>query len=351
MKWWDWKNLLGLETEHEPYAPCRTAISLGGGGARGLAHLGVMQAIGECGIQTERIVGVSMGSLVGGMCAVEPDILKVQTRAIEFLHSPIFQQKQQLLFGDTPSRSANEDAGMFAWYDRMKQFVSAHRRFNRAVTAPSLMPKTLMWEAIEFLLPDMDLQDLPIPLSVVCVDLLSGHRIVLEKGSLRDAVHASTAIPGFFPPVPWDDMLLCDIGVFDSLPNTIARSYGCDLTIGVDVGQERSSITHCNTALDVMTRMQDIGEQMLRRHVRHNADIIVRPDVGHVPWFDFRHAERLIDEGRRAGHQSIVQWRNRFGNWESASASMGCDIRFPRGERFSLKNQPTSADRFKRITE
>ncbi len=335
MKWWDWKNLIGLKLERDARAACGTAIALGGGGARGIAHLGVMQAIGECGIQTERIVGVSMGSLVGGMCAIEPDIQKVQTRAIEFLHSPIFQRKQQLLFGDTPSRSATEDVGMFAWYDRMKQFVSAHRRFNRAVTAPSLMPKTLMWEAIEYLLPDIDLQDLPIPLSVVCVDLLSGHRIVLEKGSLREAVHASTAIPGFFPPVKWGEMLLCDLGVFDSLPNTIARSYGCGLTIGVDVGQERSPISDCKTALDVMMRMQDIGEQMLRRHVRNNADIIVRPNVGHVPWFDFRSAEELIDEGRRAGHEAIQHWKNHHGTWDTATDVIGCDVRVPRHRRFA----------------
>lgn len=311
MKWFDWLSFLGVETEPDVMRQRRAVIALGGGGARGLAHLGVMQAIGEAGVQTERIVGVSMGSLVGGMCAVEPDIHKVQAKAIELLHSSIFQRKQELLFGDAPSRAAEEDVGMFAWYNRMKQYVSAHRRFNRAVTGPSLMSKAVMWEAVEYLLPDVQLQDLPTPLSVVCADLLSGHRIVLETGSLRDAVHASTAIPGFFPPVRWGEMLLCDIGVFDSLPNTIARSYASDLTIGVDVGQERTAITECKSALDVMMRMQDIGEQMLRRHVKYTADIVIRPDVGHVPWFDFRHPERLIEEGRRAAHQQLsgYTWR------------------------------------------
>jgi NTE family protein len=308
MRWWDWKNFLGLDMESSQNQCASAVVALGGGGARGLAHLGVMQAVGECGIHTERIVGVSMGSLVGAMCAIEPDIHKVQAKAIEFVHSPIFRKKQQQLFGSSSSHAATEDIGMFAWYDRLKQFISAHRRFNRAVTAPSLMSKTLMWEAIEHLLPDVDLKDLPTPLSVVCVDLLSGHRIVLENGSLRDAVHASTAIPGFFPPVKIDDMLLCDIGVFDSLPNTIARSYGGEMTIGVDVGQERSTIKECDTALDVMMRMQDIGEQLLRRHVRHTADIVIRPDVGHVPWFDFRNPEVLIEAGRRAGHEALFSY-------------------------------------------
>lgn len=308
MKWWDWMNFLGLEMESPQACGTSAVVALGGGGARGLAHLGVLQAIGECGIQTERIVGVSMGSLVGAMCAIEPDIQKVQAQAIEFLHSPTFIKKQQQLFGSSPSQASHEDLGMFAWYDRMKQVISAHRRFNRVVTAASLMPKTLMWEAVEHLLPDVDIKDLPTPLSVVCVDLLSGHRIVLESGSLRDAVHASTAIPGFFPPVKWGDMLLCDIGVFDSLPNTIARSYGSQMTIGVDVGQERTTVTQCNTAMDVMMRMQDIGEQLLRRHVRHTADIVIRPDVGQVPWFDFRNPEELIDAGRIAARETLSRY-------------------------------------------
>ncbi len=324
MKWWDWMNFLGLEIESPQARRTSAVVALGGGGARGLAHIGVMQAIGECGIHTERIVGVSMGSLVGAMCAVEPDIQKVQAKTIEFLHSPVFIKKQQQLFGSSPSHASTEDLGMFAWYDRMKQVISAHRRFNRVVTAESLMPKTLMWEAIEHLLPDVDLKDLPTPLSVVCVDLLSGHRIVLESGSLRDAVHASTAIPGFFPPVKWGDMLLCDIGVFDSLPNTIARSYGSEMTIGVDVGQERTTITQCNTAMEVMMRMQDIGEQLLRRHVRHTADIVIRPNVGHVPWFDFRNPEVLIDAGRHAAHETLEahevsnspQWTDNVHGWD-----------------------------------
>ncbi len=293
--------------EAAPAARDRCAvIALGGGGARGLAHLGVMQAIGETGVQTEQIVGVSMGSLVGAMCAVDPDIHRVQAKAIELLRSPIFRAKQELLFGADVSAQEEEDSGgYFAWYGRIKKYLAAHRKLSRAVSEPSLMNAAPLQEAIEWLLPDIDIRDLRTPLSVVAVDLYSGHRIVLESGSLRDAVRASIAIPGIFPPVPWGDMLLCDIGVVHSLPMGIAKSCASDLTIGVDVGQDPTSIHQCNSVLDVMMRMQDIGEFLLRRHVLDSADVIVRPEVGHVAWFDFSEPERLIDAGRRAAHRVL----------------------------------------------
>ncbi len=284
----------------------RATIALGGGGARGLAHLGVMQAIGETGVQTEQIVGVSMGSLVGALCAVDSDIHRVQAKAIELLRSPVFQLKQELLFGaEMPTQDEESSGSYFAWYGRIKKYLATHRKLSRAVTNPSLMTEEPLIEAVEYLLPDVEIQELQTPLSIVAIDLLSGHPVVLETGSLRTAVRASIAIPGFFPPVPWGEMLLCDIGVVDSLPVGIAKSYATDLTIGVDVGQEHTSIHQCGTALDVMTRMQDLGEILLRRHVLDTADLIIRPDVGNVAWFDFSEPERLIDAGRKAAHRGL----------------------------------------------
>jgi NTE family protein len=283
----------------------KAVVALGGGGARGLAHLGVMQSIGESGVQTERIVGVSMGSLVGAMCAVDPDILRVQAKAIELLHSPIFQLKQEILFGASPPKDEESSGSSFSWYGRIKKYLNAHRKLTRAVTGPSLISEAPLQESIEHLLPDVDIQDLATPLSIVAVDLLTGQRVVLEKGPLRQAVQASAAIPGIFPPVPWGDMLLSDIGVIESIPTVVAQSYATDLTIAVDVGQDNSKIHECKTALEVMMRVDDICERLMRRHALNVADLVIRPDVGNIAWFDFTEPERLIAEGRAAGHRAM----------------------------------------------
>jgi NTE family protein len=100
-------------------------------------------------------------------------------------------------------------------------------------------------------------------------------------------------------------MLLSDIGVIESIPTVVAQSYATDLTIAVDVGQDNSKIHECKTALEVMMRVDDICERLMRRHALNVADLVIRPDVGNIAWFDFTEPERLIAEGRAAGHRAM----------------------------------------------
>ena len=137
MKLMDLFNFRKTRLPEVPGPRRRASVALGGGGARGIAHLGVMQVIGESGVQTEQIVGVSMGSLVGAMCAVEPDIHRVQAKAIELLHSPIFTRKCAEVFGSAPPTSEETWEGYFAWYERLKSKINKHRTFARAVNGPS----------------------------------------------------------------------------------------------------------------------------------------------------------------------------------------------------------------------
>ncbi len=286
--------------------PRKAVVALGGGGARGLAHLGTIQAIGESGVQIERIVGVSMGSLAGALCAVTPDTSLAQAKTTQLLHSPTFQKRQRMLFGGTTPED-QLTSGIFSWFERAKKYLHAHRKLTKAVTSPALMSDIALQEAIDHLLPDINIQDLPIPMSVVAVDLLSGQRVILENGPLRKAIRASTAIPGIFPAVRWDDMLLSDVGVIESVPALIASSYASDLTIAVDVGQTINRVKKCDTAIEAMLRMDDICESMIRPKLMTAADILIQPKVGHYPWFDFTHPERLIEEGHRAAHLALAE--------------------------------------------
>jgi len=303
------RNLIPFLPRRPPVTnrPRKAVIALGGGGARGLAHLGALEAIGQTQIQCERYVGISIGALVGAMCALEPDVRRVQSRAVEFLTSPDFLHHQEQLFGSTGVSNEKAESGMMAWFHRARYLYSAHRRLTRAVTQQALMPAAILHASIDELIPNVDFADLAVPLSIVAADLRSGHRVVLESGSVRRAVQASMALPGIFPPVEIDDMLLSDIGVVDSVPTTVALCDASDLTIAIDIGQHTASIQNFDTALDVMMRMQDIGEQIIRREKTQLADIHIRPELAEVSWFDFRHPERIIEQGRVAAWEQLTR--------------------------------------------
>ncbi|EMI52197.1 patatin-like phospholipase family protein [Rhodopirellula sallentina] len=292
----------------EQPAPMRNAVvALGGGGARGLAHLGVLEVLKQTRVQVERYVGTSIGALIGAMCAVDDNIQRVQGKVMGFLDSPGFDHHQQQLFGSANVPDENANTGIMAWYDRAKYLYSAHRRLTRAVTQQSLLHDAMLTASIEELIPDIEFADLSMPLSIVAADLRSGHRVVLESGSVRTAIHASMALPGIFPPVEHNGMLLCDIGVVDSIPTAVASAYASDLTILVDIGQRNARMEKFDTAMDVMMRMQDIGEQILRREKTELADVHIRPELTGVSWFDFQNPEEVMERGRTAASEEFAR--------------------------------------------
>jgi NTE family protein len=287
-------------------------LALGGGGARGLAHLGVIEVLLDQGFEIERIVGVSMGSLTGAVYAFEADIKRAQQRALDYLLSQSFQEHQHTLFGASPKEELENSGGLFSWYDRVKKYLRANHLFHRVIRTPSLLPGIVLRDVVDHLLPDADISEATVPLSVVAVDLLSGHNVLLESGPLRDAVRGSSSLPGIFPPVAVGEMLLCDIGVFYSLPTTLARPYASQCLVAVDVSSGLQPVTACETALDVLMRMDEIGESLFRKHVRDEADLVIEPAVAGIEWFDFSDPEKLIAAGRRAGERAIAKLAAKF---------------------------------------
>jgi NTE family protein len=280
--------------------PRLATLALGGGGARGVAHLGAIEEMLGAGLAVERVVGVSSGGLAGAMFAFEPDIGRVIQRTRDFLDSPQFAKHQRDLLAAHPVPAVEPPRGMLTGYHRLAGLVRANRMLYRAVRHSSLLPGALLDAVVDHLLPDADIADAQIPLSIVAVDLNKGQRVVFDKGSVRLAAKASAAVPGIFPPVACDGRLLCDIGGFCALPLAVARSFDPQLLIAVDVGSNLKPLSREPTALDVLMRMNDIGSAMFREQLRSEADLTIIPDVDAVPWFDFTSANELIEAGRVA---------------------------------------------------
>lgn len=299
----------------------KAVLALGGGGARGVAHLGVIEVLRDIPIDIQRFVGVSIGSLAGALCAIEPDTCRVQQRVVEYLTSDAFQSRQAALFMAAPEADEPAVSGLFAWYHQIRRYLGARRKLAALFSKPALLEAELMQDVVDALLPDIDLSDTHTPLSVVALDLYSGRKVELKQGSLKDAVMASAAIPGVFPPVPWNDMLLCDIGMMDSIPAAIAKSYQSELTIAVDVSGRVEPITECKTAGDIFLRLYDIGEPLVREYTHGIADLLIRPNVSDLPWYDFSDPDRLIQLGREAARG--YQLRHNLPNGPAAIGEIG----------------------------
>lgn len=284
-------------------------MMLGGGGARGIAHLGVLQMIDASELRVDHVVGVSMGSLVGGMYAAEPDADMLRARAIEFLESEEFDRRYSAMLSAVPhlaTRKRRSTSG--DWYSWIRKLILTGRRIRTLLQGNSVMSNDFLAFAIENLVPDIRIEDTEIPITILAAELHSGIPVALESGSLREAILASSSIPGVFPPIPWNEMLLCDLGILNSLPVEIARAYADEMLIGVDVAGAVERTEKFNHAVDIMIRMDEIGERMSRRRSAEHADIVIRPDVNRHGWFNFREPQTLIQAGRIAASQSLRCW-------------------------------------------
>ena len=298
------RNPNATDTHSSAGAQRSVSVALGAGGARGISHLGVIQAIQEIGFKLDHLCGISIGAVAGALCAVDADISRVQAKALAFVDSPEFKRRRSQMFATTPAQGY--DSSTSGWLRRVKRLIWAHQKITRAIRGTSILPENVLRHVVETLLPDIGIEDTELPLSIIAVDLLSGQRVELRKGSLRDAVRASSSIPGVFPPVAWDGMLLCDIGVFEAVPAITARRHAKDLAIAVDVSNGIAPIEGCKNILEVFNRVQSLAEYELRHHSLGHADVVINPSVGGRAWFDFESREKLISMGYEAAMEKLT---------------------------------------------
>lgn len=286
-------------------------LVLGGGGSRGIAHLGVLQKLEEAQIPIHRIVGLSMGGLIGAMYAYDPHARQCFHQARKYLLSDRFLKHQQTLFGAigaNPPESNSE--GFFSWYQQLVKYIKNNHLLYRFVSSPSILPGVIIKDVVNTLIPSEDLSETQIPLSLATTDLVSGHQMLLERGDLQTAVLATTALPGIFPPIKMEQMLLVDSGHYHTLPNDLALSYGNRPVVSVEVSGEVSAKQDYHSALDVLTRMDEIGENYWRKQTRSCADLVIRPNVAHALWYDFSQFDRLVQLGYEVTEKRLQQIRD-----------------------------------------
>jgi len=255
------------------------ALVLGGGAARGFAHVGVIRALEQEKIPVDLIVGTSVGSLIGAIYAHDRNSFELEWTAFSLEKDQIF------------------DYGLL-----------------NALTGMGLAKGEKLEAFVKSKVPVANIEELQIPYAAVATDLNRGTKIVLDKGSVAKAVRASSAIPGVFQPVEHQGKLLVDGGVIDNVPVSVAREKGADIVIAVDIGQQVNNFNISNV-IDVMLQAITIMGAENAGVRKREADILIAPQIGDVGMLDFTQKKRCMQAGIEATHKMIPEIRSQIDAW------------------------------------
>jgi NTE family protein len=290
----------------------RIGLALGSGGARGLSHAGVLDALQEAGIVPDLVVGSSMGSIVGALFAEKPDAAHVWQRLNDFVSDEQFGAYW------APFVPRDDDGEEQMWQSRLSgifDFMQRKMIAVKTVTRLYLEDADRLRTPLEKLLTAKDFSDLAVEFAAVAMDLVSGKPVVFTKGDLVDAVYASSAIPAVFPPLRRKGMLICDGGGPYRVPVETCRALGAEIVVAVDIPAFEE--TKFSTGLDLILRSNTVARQRLNHFVCATADLVIRPDVSQFHWADFRSGDACRARGYVAGREAMEPLQRLLADWNS----------------------------------
>jgi NTE family protein len=281
----------------------KIGLALGGGGARGLAHIGVVKVLEREKITPDVIVGASVGAIVGGALASGMKAEELEERVASFLESDLYQSSELKAMGDAESGVEQRLS------KRIQSYFKTKIRLAQGIFRTSILPVRDMEEFIEFFIPDIQIEETTIPFRAVATDLLSGECVVLKKGPLRRSILASSAVPGALPPVEIDGRQLSDGGIICIVPVQCALEEGADAVIAIAVDRDISLVPGLHTAVDIYVRAGEIQGFYLENYDLKHADIVIRPELGGTHWTDFSQSRELISLGESAAIGRLPELR------------------------------------------
>jgi len=313
-------------------APARPRIGLvlSGGGARGAAHVGVIEVLEQLRIPVDYVAGTSMGAVVGGLYASGIESDELERLLAELPWDTLFTDKTRRR--DISFRRKQDDRNFLSTF---------HFGFkNGKIQLPTGL---IQGQKLELVLGVLtvpvatirDFDDLTIPFRAVATELISGQAVVLDHGELAQAMRASMAIPGAFAPVVIDDRLLVDGGTAMNLPVEVARQMGADVVIAVDISTPLRKAEQLDSALAVTG--QTVTIQIQQNTAQQVAlldenDFLIRPDMGKVATMSFDRVIEASDVGHEAA-ASVADFLSRLSldepAWEAYRAGLARPDRSP----------------------
>lgn len=248
----------------------RVGLALGGGFARGIAHIGILKVLEEEDIPIDMVAGTSVGAVIGAVYC----------------------------------------SGVSA---RELEKVASEMRFNRiaryCISRYGLCSTDRLGEMLSKLIQARRFEDLKVPLAVAATDFASGDEVVFRSGPLIDAVRASCAYPGIFLPVNIDGRLLVDGMLAHPVPTTPLRTMGADRVIGVFLNSQWANVNGPRHVLDVIGQCFSIAQSKIWGLKEDSADLVLEPDVTDFAYDDFSRSAELMRIGEAAARAVVPRIR------------------------------------------
>ena len=312
------------------------ALVLSGGGAKGIAHIGVIKYMESLGIPVDMVLGTSMGGLIGGLYALGYTTEQMDTLVRDIDWGWAFSDRlprDYYSYSDARYREKHMISIPFFYekdYYKMKmadetRFTTLHKHdvlhigadqedvdFLKKNLLGSLPSGYIYGQNVSNLISSltigyqdsMDFKDLPIPYACIAADMVSGKAKIWHSGKLNDAMRSTMSIPGIFAPVRVDGMVLVDGGIRDNFPTSLARDMGADIIIGVDLAQQRRTYVDVNNIGDIIGQGIDmLGLEAYEKNILI-PDVRIKPDLHEFNSMSFSASN--VDIIMERGYQAAV---------------------------------------------
>ena len=280
----------------------RIGLALGGGSARGLAHIGVLKILEKACIKPDYIAGTSMGAIIGALYCQVQDAFILENKILTRIKSP--------RISEIKLKKMPENFSKLLKKINLKGALEIFNNFymlSSSITKNHLINEEKIKRMLSLLLPKINIENLSIPFAAVAADLTTGSAYVFTKGPLDIATQASSALPGIFSPVNYKKSQLIDGVAVSLVPVSETFKLGADLVIAVDVSENLPKKQVYNSGIEIWLRANQITNHHLKNLEIEKANAVIKVDTLDVSWNAFKDAEQIISAGETAAKKLLPQ--------------------------------------------
>jgi NTE family protein len=278
----------------------KIGIALGGGGARGLAHAGILKVLEEEKIPIHCISGASVGSVVGAMYAQNPNADAMIERFKIFFDEGFYDQLGLKYLRQNEAREGS-------FLHQASRSIKSRIVINLAQSRRALLKELRLSKILSGLIDEGNIEDTKIPLAIVATSLLTGDNVVFKTGDITQATAASSSIPGFLSPVDLGHDLVTDGGASCPVPVQFLHEMGADVSIGVEICMREFPALEAPNVIEIISRANMITSQNLAKMMAETADVAIFPDTKDVHWSEFSRFEELIEAGIESAREKLPE--------------------------------------------